>query len=215
MQIVDIFSSIQGEGIYAGYKQIFIRFVGCNLSCTYCDENYEKSNYYELNAVLEKINSLNKIYNHSISITGGEPLLQVESLKKLIPELPLPVYLETNATLSGHLAEIKDFIDIFSLDFKAGYEKEFKNSIELVKNEDTFVKYILEHKKSLAILKKAVDIIHDTNKDIPLIIQPITLHRHSIKQPNSNEIMAAYNMAKLKLNDVRVIPQMHRILHLK
>ena len=35
--IIEIFSSIQGEGKYVGYRQVFIRFSGCNLHCTYCD----------------------------------------------------------------------------------------------------------------------------------------------------------------------------------
>ncbi|MFH1618558.1 MAG: 7-carboxy-7-deazaguanine synthase QueE [bacterium] len=38
MRIVEIFSSIQGEGLYAGQKQIFVRFAGCNLACDYCDQ---------------------------------------------------------------------------------------------------------------------------------------------------------------------------------
>jgi len=35
--IAEIFSSIQGEGLYVGRRQIFIRFCGCNLNCRYCD----------------------------------------------------------------------------------------------------------------------------------------------------------------------------------
>ncbi len=35
--IAEIFSSIQGEGVYVGRRQIFIRFCGCNLNCRYCD----------------------------------------------------------------------------------------------------------------------------------------------------------------------------------
>ena len=35
--ILEIFSSLQGEGPFAGVKQIFIRFNKCNLTCRYCD----------------------------------------------------------------------------------------------------------------------------------------------------------------------------------
>lgn len=36
--IAEIFCSVQGEGLYAGQRQVFLRFAGCNLSCRYCDE---------------------------------------------------------------------------------------------------------------------------------------------------------------------------------
>jgi len=35
--LAEVFSSIQGEGVHIGRRQIFIRFVGCNLACEYCD----------------------------------------------------------------------------------------------------------------------------------------------------------------------------------
>jgi len=38
-QITEIFSSIQGEGIFLGAKQIFVRFKKCNMDCVFCDES--------------------------------------------------------------------------------------------------------------------------------------------------------------------------------
>ena len=40
IKIKEIFTSIQGEGSYVGYKQLFIRLCGCNLNCAYCDTDY-------------------------------------------------------------------------------------------------------------------------------------------------------------------------------
>ena len=41
--LVEVFSSVQGEGPYIGYKQLFMRFSDCNLNCNYCDTNYKES----------------------------------------------------------------------------------------------------------------------------------------------------------------------------
>lgn len=35
--VSEIFSSIQGEGKYVGCRQLFIRLIGCNMDCPYCD----------------------------------------------------------------------------------------------------------------------------------------------------------------------------------
>ena len=40
MKVVEIFDSIDGEGIRAGAPATFIRLAGCNLRCTYCDTVY-------------------------------------------------------------------------------------------------------------------------------------------------------------------------------
>jgi 7-carboxy-7-deazaguanine synthase len=108
-QLVEIFSSFQGEGVYVGQRQVFVRFAGCNLSCQYCDTpsalevpkqfKVEKTpgrhdleihdNPATLEQVLASIDLLskNKEINHSVCLTGGEPLLQVDFLKILLPDL--------------------------------------------------------------------------------------------------------------------------------
>ena len=81
-QIAEIFKSIQGEGIYAGRKQVFIRFYGCNLGCRYCDTQPLTFTEMDLEEVLSTI-SVFKNY-HSISLTGGEPLQQIDFLQVLL-----------------------------------------------------------------------------------------------------------------------------------
>ncbi len=59
--------------------------------------------------------------HHSVSITGGEPLLQVDFLKNLLPKIKekgLKAYLETNGTMPDRLSEIIDLVDIVAMDFK-------------------------------------------------------------------------------------------------
>src|SRR3989339_608029 len=60
-RINEIFSSIQGEGIYFGHKQVFVRFSGCNLACGYCDTEFEKFEEYDSESLLKKIETYGTI----------------------------------------------------------------------------------------------------------------------------------------------------------
>ena len=120
-KINEIFSSIQGEGPVVGYKQLFIRFCGCNLHCEYCDTEFQTGIEYTPTELFEKINSEYDLSTfHSISLTGGEPLLHCEFLQEFLPLLKnkTKIYLDTNATLSENLQKVKNLIDIISADIK-------------------------------------------------------------------------------------------------
>ena len=100
MRISEIFLSIQGEGIDQGEPTIFIRTVGCNLRCKYCDTAYAFTGGKEmsLEEVYKKIKSFG-YYN--VCLTGGEPLLQTD-IYDLIYRLLLngyKVWVETNGSI--------------------------------------------------------------------------------------------------------------------
>lgn len=101
IKINEIFHSIQGETTYAGCSTVFVRTTGCNLRCTYCDTKYS---YYEgqfqpSEEILEKIKSFGAPY---VCLTGGEPLLQKETLPlmKTLCDLGYKVSLETSGSKS-------------------------------------------------------------------------------------------------------------------
>ena len=73
-KITEIFSSIQGEGPYVGIKQVFVRFFGCNTKCVWCDTQKSSFKEYSIKEAASKIRLLSA-YSHSVSFTGGEPLL--------------------------------------------------------------------------------------------------------------------------------------------
>ena len=119
-RIAEVFDSVQGEGIYLGEKQLFVRFFGCNLSCKFCDTKLHRFLEYEPDELLEEI----KLYGngfHSISLTGGEPLLQNDFLKEIVRmtrDHGYRNYLETNGTLHSELKGIIDYLDIVAMDVK-------------------------------------------------------------------------------------------------
>jgi 7-carboxy-7-deazaguanine synthase len=101
MKICEIFTSIQGESSYSGMLCTFIRVAGCNLRCTYCDTTYAYDNGIELTED-EIINEISLIGVNLVAITGGEPLLQKDTLhliERLINE-GHRVLIETNGTMS-------------------------------------------------------------------------------------------------------------------
>src|SRR5574344_1039856 len=112
-KINEIFSSLQGEGLFVGTKQLFIRFCGCNLNCNYCDTTeVEVENFdFSLQELKCYIVHFNLATLHSISLTGGEPLLWCDFLSEFLPLCDNKIYLETNSTLPKNLDKIRDFID--------------------------------------------------------------------------------------------------------
>ena len=100
MKICEIYYSIQGESSFAGFPFCFIRLVGCNLRCRYCDTRYAYKGGEEI--PLEKvIKRIEKFRTKRVLITGGEPLLQEEvyPLCDYLLEQGFTVLVETNGSI--------------------------------------------------------------------------------------------------------------------
>lgn len=225
-KIKEIFASIQGEGPYIGYKQLFIRFCGCNLNCNYCDTDYSTSNNYKEYIPIELANEVNKHKDiHSISLTGGEPLLSVNFLKEFLPivkkypcEAERKIYLETNATLPEKLLEIKPYTDIISADIKLESATGIKDLyilhdkfFEACKGVETFAKIVFNDK----ISQDEIDICSKLSikHDIPLILQP-EMNGNNFTC-NTEKYQEIFDKFLNNSSDVRLIPQMHKFLNVQ
>jgi 7-carboxy-7-deazaguanine synthase len=82
LQVTEIFRSIQGESTYAGLPCTFVRLTGCNLRCVWCDTEYafHGGQRMTIDEVTERVRALG---GDLVEITGGEPLLQKESIPLL------------------------------------------------------------------------------------------------------------------------------------
>lgn len=96
----EIFYSLQGEGSRVGTPAVFVRLSGCNLHCSWCDTKYSWAEGMEM-PVEDVASSIMRYHCPNLVLTGGEPLLQAESLCSLLRLLPqeLFVEVETNGTL--------------------------------------------------------------------------------------------------------------------
>ncbi len=79
LYITELFKSIQGETSFAGLPTYFIRLSGCNLRCSWCDTPYSfsRGDGYSIEQILELVDRSGCRY---VCVTGGEPLLQKNSL---------------------------------------------------------------------------------------------------------------------------------------
>jgi 7-carboxy-7-deazaguanine synthase len=101
LSVSETFVSLQGEGVWTGWPCFFIRLSGCNLRCTYCDTRYAY-NGGEKRDIQDLIDEWRQSRIALVQVTGGEPLLQPETLALLEALLNkgAKVLLETNGSLA-------------------------------------------------------------------------------------------------------------------
>ena len=220
-KIKEIFDSIQGEGPYIGYRQLFIRFCECNLKCKYCDTDFAPNEGYTAfspealkNYITDNF-ELNKI--HSISLTGGEPLLSYEFLREFLPLTDKRIYLETNGTLFEELLAVKNFVHMISADIKLKsatgmdtfnlHEKFFRNC----EGVETFAKIVFNGNIEEDEIEDCVKLAKRYN--LPLILQPET--KDDKINVSTEFIYSVADKFASKYNNVRLIPQTHKFMGLE
>jgi organic radical activating enzyme len=145
--IQEIFSSIQGEGPWIGERHIFVRFLGCNIHCRYCDTPAASCDPASAGwkfctvqllpgsrgseripnplTAPDLIKFCSRLVIHgpshpTISLTGGEPLLHRDFLLEWLPQVhgAYKIYLETNGIIASAMQSLYDLIDVVGMDFK-------------------------------------------------------------------------------------------------
>ncbi len=228
--IVEIFSSIQGEGLLVGRRQIFVRFAGCNLDCNYCDTAITKSKssgtLKTVDDVVYKINQLKTDDLHSVSFTGGEPLLHADFIKEVIEKIDVPSFLETNGTLPVEINKL-DNLDYVSLDIKLPEHFDGKYSEKILLSEIKSVNILMD--KSIKVYCKLV-VLPDSdlstieklakelknninqNQKVSVVIQPVS----PIELWKDNkELLFEVSQIIGKYMDVLTIPQLHKFMDIE
>ncbi|TRZ47762.1 7-carboxy-7-deazaguanine synthase QueE [bacterium] len=220
-KITEVFESFQGEGLYLGERQIFVRFFGCNLSCKFCDTKPDRFTEYSPEELFARIKQHGNDF-HSLAFTGGEPLLQKDFLKEiaiLTRRQGFRHYLETNGTLPEELKEVIDLLDIIAMDLKLPSStslselwEEHGRFLEIASRKEVFLKIVVCESTHEQDLHKAIALIKRTHQAVVLVLQP-----------NSYE---GINRLNKKLEDFKaistdnsittcIIPQVHKIAGLR
>lgn len=227
-RITEIFSSLQGEGPYAGQRHIFVRFEECHIECTYCDELGKPARNYSVTEVIAEVRKLElECGPHSfISFTGGEPLLYITFLKHLLPELKLlgmKIYLETNGILWNALREILGWCDCIAMDMKPSsvtgeknFDEDHRRFLQIAVVKDTFVKMVLSKSADEVEVLKQIAIVRQVASGVPVIFQPISDVMEGHEDPELMKKLERLQIQCLKIiHDVRIVPRLHKILKMR
>jgi len=252
-RLVEIFSSIQGEAELIGVRQIFVRFFGCNLRCAWCDspesltapkgpllpgrvetvpgsgEFRPVDNPVDLEAVMGPIRHLARVPHHSVSFTGGEPLLHARFLEALLPEVRafgLPTYLETNGLLADHLRRVVGHLDWVAMDLKPpsctydptpDWLTRHREFIRVVLQQGPggpglFAKLIVSADADEAEVRSALQLLAEEAPSVSLTLQPVTPFATVTAAPDVESMLRWHSIASEYVALVRVLPQLHKLI---
>jgi len=238
--VTEIFSSVQGEGLLVGCRQVFVRLHGCNLQCSFCDtpsvqepgfcriEQHPGQRDFKIvpnpltvKEVAAAVYAYDLSVHHSVSLTGGEPLLQTSFIRELAPLLKgtrRGIYLETNGTLPEELARVIDLVDIVGMDIKLPsvsglppFWEEHRYFLKIAAQKQVYVKVVVGEGTVEAEIEKAAALINEVGAGIAMIIQPVS-HAGEVMGISPGRVLELQRLALRKLTDVRVIPQTHKIM---
>jgi len=247
--ISEIFSAIQGEGLYIGQRQIFLRLLGCDLRCGWCDTpdslsitsdssaEIESSagsriftqlkNPLSLEQIIQAISQLEEEYlHHSLSLTGGEPLLQSVNLKSLLSQIrekhsDLQIHLETGGHRYQELEKIARYLNYVSMDFKLPSStldrplwQEHQKFLEATQKArlEVVVKLIITSQTEITEVLEACQLLRSYHIH-SVILQPVTRIGEFEALPASDMLSLQQQAIKvLGRGMIRVIPQTHKYI---
>ena len=183
-----------------GVPTCFIRTVGCNLSCEWCDTKYSYEGGEEMS--IDMIVSLVGDAKN-ICITGGEPLLNPEmpELLKILIEKNTYIVVETNGSIDISVIPVSERI-IVSMDIKCPssgmMDKMMFANIPLLEEKDQ-LKFIIGDMGDLEYASRIMD-LYPTKANI--IFTPVG---------GMNLKPLAEGVLRRNIN-ARVLPQLHKII---
>ncbi len=225
-----------------GHRQVFLRLARCNLDCAYCDTPFAPQPNCRIEDAPGSGNftgianpvALETIYNilyqwqqdspgmhHSLSLTGGEPLVQVAALREWLPRLGelFPLFLETNGTLPEALAQVIDELEWISMDVKLesvcgsptpwGRHEEF---LRIARQKNCYVKAVVAEETPLEEILAAASLLRSIADEVPLILQPVT--RDGDCGLSALRLLELQRAVSRIHSNVRIIPQTHRFIGL-
>lgn len=220
MKVVEIFDSIDGEGIRTGQPCSFIRLAGCNLRCSYCDTTYalfgeETPCEYTEMTVNEIAARMNTRYKR-VTLTGGEPLIHqdcAELVKRLLSD-GYEVNIETNGAVdtAEFLKSMPNSPNLFlTIDYKlpsSGMaDKMIWNNFITLRPFDA-VKFVVGSDEDARMMKTVLEKMSEQYAVMPMIYagvvygeyEPKTLVEMILKEPVMKDVKYQVQLHKIIWN---------------
>jgi organic radical activating enzyme len=251
MNLVEIFASAQGEGLHVGASTIFVRLGECDLRCSWCDspgtwlpakrwryetgpgtaDFVEHANPASLSQVEDALEQLDAKSYRFVSVTGGEPLLQVESVEaiaRIVREMGSRTLLETHGLAVGAMERVAPLIDVVSMDWKlakdvrwaaepeAGEDVSFDSRheaflIAALQHCEVYVKVVVTAQTTTEELESVARQVASVDASVPLVLQPVTPTAKVREAPTASQMLPHMRECERILKDVRLIPQTHKV----
>ena len=248
--VTEVFSAIQGEAALVGERQVFVRLTGCNIRCTYCDQPEalerrpgpcrveatagrrdwsDESSPLPIDRVVGAVGRLwDQVPHHSVSLTGGEPLLQGARVERLVGELAdhgWPVMLETNGTLVPPLTRLAGRLAFVSMDLKLrsvdgetvapATQAAFLDAA-LATGAVTWVKVVIGPDTDPDEFDAGIAMVAAASQRAPgpveVFLQPLTPFGAARTAPTPGQVLALHDRALRAHPRVRVVPQTHKAI---
>ena len=232
VRLSEIFTSVEGEGILYGTKTLFVRLAGCPFTCFYCDTPeslpLDSGKEYTIEQACQMIDENLKDNTYKVNFTGGEPLVQHEGaaeLARYVQSKNIPTYLESSCFDSKKFNHVLPFIDFIKIEFKTKdsefvdnqhYPNLIKNALECLRSsiksgKKTYIKIVVSSKTEETSFQELLDKIFNIiskNEIAGFIIQPT----YDIAEPSLEQLLRLYDIVYPYYKEVRVVPQLHKII---
>ncbi len=204
---IESFGTVDGPGLR------FVVFLqGCHLECKYCHnrDTWDMSlgEYKSLEDIFEKIMKYkNYIHpNGGVTITGGEPLLQVKFLIELFTKLKkenIHTCIDTSGmvSLTKDIKHLLSLTDLVLLDIKHIDSKKSKNLVgQNNEKELQFAKYLSDNNIKMWIRQVIVPGYTDDENDLLKLKEFIS----TLKNVEKIELLPYHNMGKYKWKNLNL-----------
>lgn len=228
-RIFEVFTSIEGEGIFCGTKTLFVRMAGCPFKCFWCDTEQAlppgSGTEYGMDEARGLIDGRLEKNTFKVNFTGGEPLVQHEAVAALAEHVRsrgVRTYLESSCYDSGRFAFVLPHIDLVKVEFKTadsefvgsqkhgGYVLEAAKCLRLAleAGRQAYVKVVVSSRTARSEFAALADRIFEAGRVPGFAIQPA----HGEAAPPLELLMEFYDLVAPRCPGVRVIPQLHKAL---
>lgn len=201
MRICEIFRSIQGEGLQMGLPTVFVRAVGCNLRCRWCDTGYsfEGGSDMTVDEIVDRVGDCPRV-----CLTGGEPMLQDDALELIgrLVDMGRQVDLETNGSVDLSCVP-DDPLVLISMDWKCPSsgmtDRMLGSNLDLLSTKDQ-LKFVIDTEEDLDY---AVDFVKTRKPGTNIIFGPVG---------GTGRLEWLTDRVLSEGVDARVLPQLHKII---